>query len=186
MKIWRIMLLIICGVLFSSSVTAAETMTRLTLTGPAGEYISQGQTLVFTREDGNLMLYHGPNTQNGINFRFYTPNFSHNWTVEFGGPDGTSPQVGLYTDAQRFPFAAPGHPRLNIYGDGRGCNELTGSFEVKLVTYNGDGAVISLWVTFTQFCDGQTMPLTGELIFNLDPSVPTKPTSWGQLKSYYR
>jgi len=170
----------------SAQATDTSLMTRLTISGEPGEFVSGGQTAVYTPADGAFQLQHDANTSQGIMLYFYTPGLSHYWYVWIGGPDGTSPQLGEYTGATRFAPGTPGTPRLSVYGDHRGCNELTGSFNVKRIVYNSDGAVLSLWVTFTQYCDNSTKALTGELIFQVDSDTPATPTSWGQLKMLYR
>lgn len=176
--------LVIAVLMLAPLVVRAETITRLTLTGPAGEYISQGQTLVFTPADGPFLVSH--DTQNGIYVWFHTPSYSHFWTVQIGGPNKSSPQVGTYTDCVRYGFDKNGEPGLAVTGDGRGCNESHGEFTVRHVVYDAAGAVSSLWVTFTQYCDNQLNPLTGELIFQMDASTPTRSKTWGQLKTIYR
>lgn len=174
------------GLFIMPTIALAAPTTFLHLTGPAGEYISQGQNLMYTPSDGTFQIDHSADTHNGIRVWFRTPSYDHWWYVEIGGPDGTSPQVGTYTDAQRFEFAQPGHPRLAVFGDGRGCNEDHGSFTVKEVTYDSNGAVLTLWVIFTQYCDANANPLTGEFQFQIGGATPTRSTSWGALKSIYR
>ena len=52
------------------------------------------------------------------------------------------PTVGFYPNATRFPFQGTG-AGLSISGSGRGCNELTGRFEVGGVLVNADGAPLA-------------------------------------------
>jgi len=164
-------------------IASAETITRLTVTGPVGEYVSQGQTYILSESDGDFLVRHDSN--NGISIQLFSPNRGWWWTVQFGGPHASSPQVGTYDDCMRYGFNND-QPGLAIYGDGRGCNESSGSFTVKHLVYS-EFDVESLWVVFDQCCDNcEGKMLHGEFIYNMDASVPTKPKSWGQLKSYYR
>ncbi len=73
---------------------------------------------------------------------YWTLNFS---THELGGPM----TVGLYDDATRFPFEKNGVPGLNLYGNGRGNNTLTGSFEVFDILYAGN-TLLRFAATFEQ------------------------------------
>jgi hypothetical protein len=66
----------------------------------------------------------------------------------------------VYSDAQRDPFEMPGHPGLSITGDGRGCNTLTGSFQIEDLTMTG-ATVTSFTATFEQHCEGGGAALRG-------------------------
>jgi len=57
-----------------------------------------------------------------------------------------------------------------VFGDGRGCNTLTGSFTVVEVVY-GNGSVTSFDALFEQHCEGATPALRGEIRFNAHPVV---------------
>jgi hypothetical protein len=59
------------------------------------------------------------------------------WNVTFSTRQLSAPlAVGAYADAEREPFANVGHPGLSVIGDGRGCNMVSGSFEVvSIATY---------------------------------------------------
>ena len=41
----------------------------------------------------------------------------------------------------RWPFHAPGFAGLSVEGDGRGCNEYTGNFQVLQVVFGADDTV---------------------------------------------
>ena len=60
-------------------------------------------------------------------------------------------------------------PGIAVSGDGRGCNEIDGSFTVDSVSYESDlPATIEL--TFVQRCDGDTREIRGYLKAVLSPS----------------
>jgi hypothetical protein len=74
-------------------------------------------------------------------------------TDSLGKPLG----AGTYLDAQRADFADPGRPGLDISGDGRGCNEVSGRFEVldvALLRGAGPARVLELRALFEERCDG--------------------------------
>lgn len=63
---------------------------------------------------------------------------------------------------------------LNIGGNGRGCNTLSGSFTVHDIVQQAD-SVERFMADFTQYCESETNPpLTGRLSINArHPSVPS-------------
>jgi hypothetical protein len=69
-----------------------------------------------------------------------------------------------YDGARRYPFndAAPG---LSISGDGRGCNELSGTFTVNKIEFDAAGTLRAFEVTFEQHCEHFTPALRGTWTF---------------------
>ena len=66
----------------------------------------------------------------------------------------------VYEGAQRWPFESSGHPGLDVSGDGRGCNTVTGRFQIEsLVTSNS--SLTSFTATFEHHCEGGTPALRG-------------------------
>src|SRR5262245_24006438 len=126
-------------------------ITSLLLTGDPGDYISGGQTQFYTDADGAFGA--SSNYPNGVSLSFHTPSYSHWWYLDFSAPGGQYLTVGTYTDALRFPFQGT-HAGLSVSGDGRGCNTLTGSFEVKEVVYGSGSSIVSFRATFVQHCEG--------------------------------
>ena len=107
--------------------------------------------------------------------RAYLPTFdgvTDNWELDIAGNDGRAIHVGTYDSAARAPFHG-GANGLAFSGDGRGCNTLTGSFEVLDVAYDNSGNVTRLAVDFVQHCEGSTSALYGSLRFH--SAVPLKP-----------
>jgi hypothetical protein len=57
----------------------------------------------------------------------------------------------VYENAERAPFASPNHPGIDIGGDGRGCNTISGRFEIHDIAWS---SVLSRFTaTFEQFCE---------------------------------
>jgi hypothetical protein len=91
------------------------------------------------------------------------------------GRDG-HPHHGLtagttYANATRYPFNGSG-PGLAIYGEGRGCNELTGSFTATEATFGGpDSSYVQDFVaTFEQHCEGAEPALRGTISIHNPPA----------------
>jgi hypothetical protein len=93
--------------------------------------------------------------------------------VWFAAPAGSPLTTGTYNNAQRFDFRAPGTPGLDVFGDGRGCNTVSGSFTVYDATYNGAGDVLSFAAQFTDHCEGGGPALLGSLSYNSSVVMPT-------------
>ena len=74
-------------------------------------------------------------------------------------------KVGSYPNAERDPFngSAPG---LSIFGNGRGCNTVCGSFQIYELETDDSGNITHLWLTFTQNCECFMAPMTGEIRYN--------------------
>ena len=161
-------------------------VTSVLLTGDQGDYISGGQTLYFTPADGTFsatMNYH-----NGVSVAFHTPTYSHWWYLDFSAPNKQFLTPGVYTGALRFPFENS-QAGLSVSGDGRGCNTLTGSFEVKEVVYGPGpwgtaGSVVSFRATYEQHCEGWTAAARGEIRYNA--TLPLEVTAPSSISTYER
>lgn len=87
--------------------------------------------------------------------------------MDFAAPPGDIlTSGGIYTDAQRAPFREAGHPGIDIYGNGAGCNTDTGMFEVKDIATDSTGAISRLWIVYEQHCEGGRPALWGEVKLN--------------------
>jgi hypothetical protein len=84
------------------------------------------------------------------------------WDLEFSTREiGLPMTTQVYDDAQRAPFASPGHPGIDIGGDGRGCNTISGRFQVEELAWSGT-TLTRFTATFEQFCEqSQTNVLHG-------------------------
>jgi hypothetical protein len=83
------------------------------------------------------------------------------YTGDFEGM-GSIPElkVGYYGNLMRYPFNNPARGGLSWYGNGVGCNTLTGWFVVDRVHY-ANFALLGIELRFEQHCDGQTAALHG-------------------------
>lgn len=79
------------------------------------------------------------------------------WYLDLAAPAGESLTAGTtYDGATRYPFQEADAPGLSLYGDGRGCNESTGSFTVLAAQFGPDGTVEQFEATFEQHCENST------------------------------
>jgi hypothetical protein len=141
--------------------------TSLTLNSQPGDFIGQGQTLTLTTNDGTFTARQ--NTPNSVSIFFLGFQLGSFWLLDFAAPQGVPLSVGIYDGATRFPFQAPTGPGLDVAGDGRGCNTLTGRFEVLQIAVDAAGNVTSFAADFEQHCEGSTAALFGSIRINAGP-----------------
>jgi len=72
-------------------------------------------------------------------------------------------RVGTYDGATRWPFQRDSDPGLDISGEGRGCNTLTGRFVVREADFTASGQVRQFWATFEQHCENRAPALYGDV-----------------------
>ena len=134
-----------------------------------GDWVGQGQELTLTSDDTVFVarrIY-----RNGVSFWIRNP--SNWWSASFGPPAGMELVEGSYENATRWPFQEPTVPGLSFSGNGRGCNRLTGRFEVLEAVYDlVTDEVISFAVDFEQHCEGWMPPLYGSIRFNSSIPLP--------------
>jgi hypothetical protein len=68
--------------------------------------------------------------------------------------------VGTYEGAERAAFASAGHPGIDIGGDGRGCNTISGRFQVEEITWEG-ATLTAFTASFERHCEEETPALRG-------------------------
>lgn len=132
-------------------------ITVLSMYGQPGDYISPGQ-LLLTTTDG--VFTPSRNFDQGVSMDVNNGDY---WHLDFAAPNNLPLGKGDYEGAQRFPFQAPGVPGLSVYGDGRGCNTLTGRFVISRAAYDLSGNVKHFAADFEQHCEGGPAALFGSL-----------------------
>jgi hypothetical protein len=169
----RIQTVLAVATLLASTTGAYAQTTLLSLNSQPGDYIGQGQQRTLTTADGQFSA--STNYDNGVSLSFRGTNTAAWWYLDFAGPGNLRLSPGVYEHATRFPFQAANVPGLSVSGNGRGCNMLTGSFEVLEATYGPSGEVLTFAADFEQHCDGGPA-LTGSIRYNAGP-VPSRCTS---------
>ena len=149
------------------SVSAAET--SLTMSSQPGDYVGGGQQYFF---DGNSAVF-TPSVLgdgNGAQLFVNEGNFQSWWYLNFAAPGGALLAPGTYVGATRYLGFGQTTPGIDVFGNGRGCNQQAGAFQVKQLTIE-QGVITRLWVRFEQHCEGGVPALTGDLRFNADVSL---------------
>ena len=170
---WRKTGAAVAALLLSTTGAYAQT-TLLSLNSQPGDYIGQGQQRTLTAADGQFSAR--ANYDNGVSLSFHGHDMAVWWYLDFAAPGNLRLTPGVYELATRFPFQAATVPGLSVSGEGRGCNTLTGRFEVLEVTYGPSGEVLTFAADFEQHCEGVGPALTGSIRYNAGP-VPSRCTS---------
>jgi hypothetical protein len=144
--------------------------TNWSMTSDSGDYIGGGANYKYTPATATLTYrgvpQHVSASVNGANGDW--------WYADFVPAQGDIITVGTYPSATRYPFNGSG-PGLSIYGNGRGCNTLTGSFTVTSVAFSTTtGDLTRLDLSFEQHCEGAAPALRGRLKYraSLDVTAP--------------
>lgn len=160
-------------ILGAPAVARAATATDVVMYSDPGDYVGGGQQRLYTPSSSSITTSGGPagelyvNVSGGASGDYFT--------LDFAAPPGQTLTPGVYTDAQRAPFRSAGHPGIDIYGSGRGCNETTGLFEVKDIATDADGKIARLWIVYEQHCEGGALATFGEV--RIDEPVDDSPAT---------
>jgi hypothetical protein len=136
----------------------------------SGDYIGGGLQRVYDSARGDLVAASG--TAGSLSVSVSGGDYGDGFGFSLAAPDGQPFQPGAYTRAQRTPFREAGRPGIDIGGDGRGCNEDAGNFEVRDYALDGNGELLRAWVIYTQYCDGGPA-LFGEIRVGMPPATTT-------------
>lgn len=132
----------------------------------AGDYIGGGTLKVWTLAESNFSI-------SGTNGDLHASVSGKGdwWYLEFRAPSNGNLHAGVFVNAERAPFVTVKAPGLDIDGDGRGCNTLTGTFDIKSISWTSAATVSELDITFEQHCEGGVPALRGELWIGTQPGV---------------
>jgi hypothetical protein len=127
------------------------------MSGDSGDYITQGLSYSYSAAAGDSLGVTGGPGIISLNIDGANGDW---WSLHLEAPEGQTLQPGTYEGATRWPFNDTG-AGLDVSGNGRGCNELTGSFVIKSYRPGTNGDVDELLATFEQHCEGAAPALRG-------------------------
>ncbi len=156
MKFW--IFTIVAGLL-SLGVAHAEAV--LVLDSEEGDYIGQGEQITLTSNEAEFQV--SRNYDEGVTIYVDSP--TDWWYLDFAAPYNEPLTVGAYENATRFPFQEISEPGLDVFGNHRGCNRLTGRFDILEVTYDEFGEILSFSADFEQHCEGVEPALWGSISY---------------------
>lgn len=141
------------------------TNTNITLDSESGDFIGQGEYREFYLITGTIDAVR--NWNNGVTIRYRG---AESWDFNFSAPGNVELTEGEYLGATRWPFQEADEPGLDASGAGRGCNTLSGNFQVISAQYDSEGEVERFEANFEQHCEGMEPALFGIINYNKDPS----------------
>ncbi|MGA5305561.1 hypothetical protein ACPCHT_37095 [Nucisporomicrobium flavum] len=153
----------VAGTLLAPGAAQAQPVSSgsFTLSGDPGDYISQGRDWSYSTESGDRLSVNGSDDGRVVSISIDGANGDW-WYADFSAPAGEKLEPGTYTGATRYPFNDEG-PGLDISGEGRGCNQLTGTFTVTEAAFGPEGYVEDFDATYEQHCEGGTPAARGRV-----------------------
>ena len=142
--------------------------TFLLFDSQSGDWVGGGERFTVTPVDGHITATR--NSAGGIQVKFDGSTW---WYLEFVAPHGATITPGMYEGAARWLFPTPVEPGLDVHGDGRGCNSLSGRFVVLEAVYDDLGNVEQFAADYEQHCEKGKPTLFGSVRFN--SSAPVGP-----------
>lgn len=101
-------------------------------------------------------------------------NYVHWWNVDIAAAPNDPLAVGHYANAVRATSRTAGTPGLDVTGDGRGCNMVSGSFDVEELTYAWNWELSVFQATFHFYCDNSLSLQHGRIRIE-HPTPPPPP-----------
>ena len=153
--------------------TPGENETFLAFVSEPGDWVGGGDSKRYTSGDSSIT----PSLSENKNLLSVgISNTSDGWNLYLTAPNSQELVTGIYENATRWPFQDPSVPGLSFSGNGRGCNTLTGRFEVLEANYTEGGEIERFHATFEQHCEGFEPALFGEIqIVNPAPIAEVTP-----------
>ncbi len=154
--------------------SAVRAGTLLFLNSQPGDDIGQSEARLITPADGTFTA--SRNFDNGVNVSFSGNTAGDFWFTDFAAPMNATLVPGAYEGATLWPYQSAIGPGLSVYGDGRGCNVLSGRFVVLEATYDANGKVQSFAADFEQHCENAVPALFGSVRYQAgDPGCAGQP-----------
>ena len=166
--------LVACGSAYFASPARAQvipaTTGSLTMTSDPGDFVGQALSYSYSAPATTFSVQNGGNL---VRVDTSVPGSPADfWNLAFQAPAGQQLQAGTTYQAQRWPFQPSSLAGLEVFGQGRGCNTLTGSFTILGIAYGPFGYLESFDATFEQHCEGATAALRGEVAFGTPAPPP--------------
>jgi uncharacterized repeat protein (TIGR01451 family) len=109
----------------------------------------------------------------------FGPSTGGDWDFTFDGAGQPLTAENAYTNIARYPFNGSQFGMTITHGSSA-CNQDTGYFTIRQLTFGADDSVTSLDVIFEQHCEGGVPALHGELAINATgvSSAALVPDTW--------
>jgi hypothetical protein len=178
--------LLLIGFLASPPFAAAQVSAVLTMQSQPGDSIGQGRNYSYDSATAPGTFASRVTATNGVvdtvQISYIQGAFVDWWRLTFSSRQpGTELVPGVYLQARRAGVGLWGYPGLDVSGNQRGCNMLSGQFTVQQAVYDYSGTqprLVSFVATFEQHCENNPPALTGTIQFYGDPlPTPTAATT---------
>jgi hypothetical protein len=188
--------LLILGIFAVLAAVSNAQTTAFYYTSSPTSWVGHGNTEVLTSDQwidrASLTLiknnwYYDFKTIEKISFDFRPTNsqLGGNWSLEFSSPGDTVFQIGEVYQGTRSPFQSSSTAGLSFYGNGRGDNELTGSFIIFDLTTGANNTVISAAIDFMQYDEGNLSHWNfGSLRYNSSIPIDYSPSTIPEPSTY--
>lgn len=122
-----------------------------------GDFVGGGLSYTFMKTSH---VFWTKVTKNTINFVIHV---DPTWSLNFQAMDSIDMlRPGYYGELRRYSFHNHAKGGLDVEGNNRGCNRLTGWFVIDKITWVS-GQASELEMRFEQYCEGSQAPLRGQI-----------------------
>jgi RTX calcium-binding nonapeptide repeat (4 copies) len=144
--------------------------TRVVLHSDAADFVGEGKDWSFTPADSVIRA--------GGSGRQVSFLVNHgDWGATFRPGTNAIFAPGTYMDTE---LIQGDGPQLDVFGDGRGCNQATGQFTVSEAVFDVDGP-LRFGASFEQHCEGAPAALRGNFDFRVGDT--TTPAAWMSMRT---
>ncbi|MEV4516582.1 hypothetical protein AB0K00_47490 [Dactylosporangium sp. NPDC049525] len=154
--------------------------TTVTMTSEPGDWIGQGRSYQFSSAAGDDIWVEADNSSRWIKLSITKGGVLWSITLAAAQAGPALRPGGVFTGAARYPLSTVDQPGMEIDGEHRGCNTVTGTFTIRDIvlgpaSYFGPNLAYlqRLDASFEQHCDGSPSALRGEI--HIDEPVAPPP-----------
>jgi hypothetical protein len=143
------------------AVSQATTYTGVKLLSSTNDYIGGGQKFTFLPPSATMSTMGGPG---GVTIHV---TLGEDWFyLHFLPQSNRTLHRGNFPGAANHLTTSPFTPGMDVFGDGRGCDQVLGWFNVRDFAMAQNGTVARLAIDFVQHCEITEPPLYGSVRFN--------------------
>ncbi len=142
-----------------ASLTATAPSTSVTMYSDPGDWVGAAEAQEFDTANATIG---GTLSTNAIGLDVDGGTAGTQFNFNIAAAPGQPLTTGFYTGVQREEFRTAGHPGLDIFGDGRGCNTDGGQFDVRDLVSSGT-TITRLDLLYEQHCENGVAALFGEI-----------------------
>jgi len=159
----------VCGAVFDNASgpgTEDVRLGSLMFFSERDDWVGRGQRQAWTSADSVFEVVPWvpvPNAEAHFNVKRPDGNI---YALDFTAPVGQVLQPGDYVNAIRYGFESASRPGMDVRGNGRGCNVISGRFRVYEVHFDSGGKPDVFAADFEQHCEGRAAALYGAIRFN--------------------